>query len=150
MIEICTTGAQLSLEKLRAFARTPLGIFLHSALTASTGIIILVAFFAMALSPNALKIMLPAIIGFNCAVAGYNIIDKGGIDFPRKKSCLTAMAAILAITGCLALFLLYPWEPLFDKGRCLSSSGSALVLTFLGAWLAAKSKNLNQKKRINN
>lgn len=148
MIDICTTGAQLSLERMKAFARTPYGIFLHTALTANIGIIILVAFFATALSPTALKILLPAIIGFNSAVAGFNIMNKGGVDFPWQKFCLTAMAVILGVTGCFTLFLLYPWEPLLNKGLCFSSGGSALILTFFGAWLANKSKNLNQKNAL--
>ena len=148
MIDMCTTRAQLSLEWIKAFTRTPFGIFLHSALTAVVGIIILMAFFAMALSPTALKILVPAIIGFNAAVAGYNIIDKGGVRYPWKKTCLTLMALILAITGCLALFLLYPWDATLNIGRYLFSGTTALALTFFGAWLAAKSKKLNQENAL--
>ncbi len=144
MIDICITGAQLSLERMKALARTPLGIFLHTAFTANVGIIILMVFFAMVVSPTALKILLPGIIGFNSAMAGFNIINKGGILFPWKKFCLIAMAAILGVTGCLAFFVLYPWEPVFDKGRCLASGGSALALMFLGAWLATTSTHLNK------
>jgi len=148
MIDICNAGAQVSLEKIKSFARKPIGIFLHSALTASVGIIILLVFFAMALSPTALKIMLPVIIGFNCAIAGYNIIDKGGIRYPLKKTCLAAMAIILAATGCFALLLLYPWDATPDVRQYLISGCTAMAMTFFGAWLAAKNKNLNQTNTL--
>ena len=148
MIDICNAGAQVSLEKIKSFTRRPIGIFLHTALLGTIGIIILVAFLAMALSPTALKYLLPAIIGFNGAIAGYNIIDKGGNHYPWKKTCLTAMAAILASTGCLALFLLYPWDATLNIGRYIFSGGAALALTFLGAWLAAKSKKLNHANAL--
>ena len=125
-----------------------MGIFLYTALTSSIGVIILLAFFAMAVSPAALEILLPVIVSFNSAIAGYTLIDKGGVQLPGKKVYLIAMATTLGIAGCLALFLLYPWEPLLDGGRYLSSGMSALAMIFFGAWIATKSKKLNQKNAL--
>jgi hypothetical protein len=144
MIDICSAGAEVSLNRLKLIARKPIGIFLYAAVTGSIGVVILVVFFAMVISPFTLAILLPAIIGFNGAVAGYNIIDKGGIQYPWKKSCLAITAAILALTGVLSLSLLYPWDAALNAGRYLFSGGAALALTFFGSWLAVKNKELNQ------
>jgi hypothetical protein len=148
MIDICNAGAQVSLDKIKSFTKKPIGILLHTVLTGVVGIIILIAFLAMALSPAALKILLPAIIGFNGAIVGYNLINRGGSRFPWKKTCLAITAMTLAITGCLALFLLYPWSATLDISRYLFSGGMALATTFSGAWLATKSEKLNQANAL--
>jgi len=146
MIDICTTGARVSVERFKELRRTPLGIFLQAALSGSAGIVILLVFLAMIFSPAALQIMLAPIIGFNAAISGYSLLEKGGRNIRAERLRLIVMAVLLGITGYLALFLLHPWLGFMHSVGVLTYGGSALAATFLGAWLATKNKNLNKAK----
>lgn len=144
MIDICTTGAQVMMEKLKQFMASPFGLFLYSLVTGVVGIIILLAFLSMVLSPSVLPLILPGIIAFNAAAGGYSIIEKYQGAFPFGKLTLFAIALVLTAAGCTILTFFCPWEPLFDVYRYLVAGLAALVFTFIGAWIGSKSKSLNR------
>ena len=144
MIDICTTGAQVMMEKLKQFMASPLGVFLYALVTGMVGIIILLAFLSMVVSPSVLPMILPGIIAFNAAAGGYSLVEKNEGETGFPKIALVAIAGLLTITGCSVLTLFCPWEPLVDGIRYLVSILSALVFTFFGAWIAGKSKSLNR------
>ena len=137
VIEICIDGARVAVEKWRQFLLSPLGIYLYSTLTGAVGILILLMFFSMVLSPAALLILLPCIIAFNGAAAGYGLRDKCK-SFPRIKTALTSIALLLSITGCTGIAVLQPWEPPITGLRSLLAIVFALSGTFFGAWIAKK------------
>ena len=144
MIDICTTGAQVMMEKLKQFMASPLGVFLYALVTGMVGIIILLAFLSMVVSPSVLPMILPGIIAFNAAAGGYSLVEKNKGEAGVPKIALVAIAGLLTITGCSVLTLFCPWEPLVDGIRYLVSILAALVFTFFGAWIAGKSKSLNR------
>ena len=146
MIDICTTGARVSVERFKELRRTPLGIFLQAALSSCAGIVILLVFLAMIFSPAALQIMLAPIIGFNAAISGYSLLEKGGRSIRAEKLRLLSMAVVLSVTGYLALFLMHPWMGFMNSSSVLIYGGTALAATFFGAWLATKNKNVNKAK----
>lgn len=146
MIDICTAGARVSVERLKNLSRTPFGVFLQAALSSCAGIVILLVFLGMIFSPAALQIMLAPIIGFNTAISGYSLLEKGGRSIRAEKLRLIAMAVLLSVTGCLALFLMHPWLEFKNSLILLTYGGSALAATFFGAWLATKNKKLNKAK----
>lgn len=144
MIDISTTGAQVMMEKLKQFMASPMGVFLYALVTGMVGIIILLAFLSMVLAPSVIPVILPGIVAFNAAAGGYSLVEKQKGEPRLPKIALVAIAALLTITGCSAVTLFCPWEPLLDGVRYLVSTLSALVFTFFGAWIASKSKSLNR------
>lgn len=144
MLDICINGAQEAMEKLKQFMSSPTGLFLSAILTGTIGIVLLLAFLSMVLSPSVVLLILPGIIAFNGATGGYSLTDKTEGAFPHKKIVLICLAAILTVAGCSIITLFCPWEPLVDGGRYLISGLSALTFTFLGSWIADKSKSLKR------
>ncbi|MEE4253836.1 MAG: hypothetical protein V2I50_07320 [Desulfuromusa sp.] len=144
MLEICINGAQEAMEKLKKFMASPIGLFLSAFVTGLVGIVLLLAFLSMVLSPSVLLLILPGIIAFNGAAGGYSLIEKTEGTYPHRKMALTSLAALLTITGCSIITLFCPWEPLVDGSRYLVSGLSTLIFTFLGSWIAYKSKRLKR------
>lgn len=144
MIDECYNGARYTVDKIKEFTASPLGVLLYSLVTGVIGIIILLGFISLVLSPSALTPILPVIIAFNGAASGYSLIDRGTINFPHRKSVLVLIAALLTITGCSVITLFCPWEPLFHPTRYLIVGLSTTVFTFFGAWIAVKSNNMNR------
>jgi len=132
------------MEKLKQFVTSPIGLFLSAVLTGMVGIVLLLAFLSMVFSPSALLLILPGIIAFNGAAGGYSLTGKREDAFPHKKKNLICLAALLTATGCSVITLFCPWEPLVDGGRYLISGVSTLIFTFLGSWIADKSKSLKR------
>lgn len=137
MIDICIDGARVAVERWKRFFLSPLGIYLYSLATGAIGIAILLLFFSMVLSPAALLMLLPCIIAFNGATAGYGLLDKCS-SFPRPAIALASVAILLAIIGCAVIAVLQPWEPVIDGLRSLLALLLALAGTFFGAWIAKK------------
>lgn len=137
MIDICFDGARVVVERWKRFLLSPLGIYLYSSTTGAVGIAILLLFFSMVLSPAALLILLPCIIAFNGATAGYGLLNKCS-SFPRPAIALASVALLLAIAGCAVIAVLQPWEPVIDGLRSLLAILFALSGTFFGAWIANK------------
>lgn len=144
MLETCTHGAQEAMEKLKQFMTSPTGVFLSAVLTGVVGIVILLAFFSMVFSPSGLLLILPGIIAFNGAAGGYSLTDKGEHFFPYRKTALVCLAALLTATGGTVITLFCPWEPFVDTERYLISGLSAVIFTFLGSWIADKSRSLKR------
>lgn len=143
MIDMCFDGARVVVERWKQFLLSPVGVYLYSVVTGGLGIIILLVFLSMVLSPGALLILFPFIIAFNSASAGYGLVDKCSA-FPRRKTALVTIAALCAATGCLAVTVLFPWEPLFDAVRYGLAAGASLTGVFFGAWIGGKNKKLHQ------
>jgi len=143
MLDTCVDGARVAVENIKRAAASPLGIFVYAALSGMIGIVILVAFFSMVFSGSTLLMILPVIISFNAAASGYGIVDKGGCDFPRLKVSLIAISGLLAATGCFSIIVFFPWEATTVGIHFLIGSLAALAFSFFGAWLVAKSKNVN-------
>ena len=141
MIDIYTNGAQVTVEKIKQFVASPVGVFLYAFITGAIGIVLLLGFSSMIWSSTALITILPAIIAFNCAAGGYSLIDKNKTA-TVPKIALILLAALLTITGCSIIIVFCPWESLFDVNRYLISASAAMIFTILGAWIAWKSKNL--------
>jgi hypothetical protein len=139
-------GAQLTVEKIKQFIASPAGVFLYTVITGIIGIIILLAFLSMVLAPSVLPAALPVIIAFNCATGGYSLTDKSKTRQSLQKIPLGLIAVILTVAGCSALIIFCPWESIFEARRYLISGSSALIFTFFGAWIAAKSKSLNRSE----
>ncbi len=144
MIDIYTNGAQVTVEKIKQFVASPVGVFLYAFITGAIGIVLLLGFSSMIWSSTALATILPAIIAFNCAAGGYSLIDKNKAPTLPKVS-LILLAALLTITGCSTIIVFCPWESLFDVNRYLISATAAVIFTIFGAWIAWKSKNLTPK-----
>ena len=141
MIDIYTNGAQVTVEKIKQFVASPVGVFLYAYITGAIGIVLLLGFSSMIWSSTALTTILPAIIAFNCAAGGYSLIDKNKTA-TLPKVTLILLAALLTITGCSIIIVFCPWESLFDVNRYLISATAAMIFTIFGAWIAWKSKNL--------
>lgn len=146
MIEICTTGAQITVDKLKRFLHSPLGIFLYASITGIIGILILLMFLSMVLSASLLPGALPIIVAFNCAAGGFSLRDKARTTGSAQQCSYLGLATFLTIGGCSALPLFCPWEPLFDSSRYMITGLLALILTYFGVWIANKSKDLNRSK----
>ncbi len=142
MIDICVDGARVVVERWRQFLLSPMGAYLYSLLTGSIGIVILMFFLSKVLSSGALLLLWPGIIAFNCASAGFGMINKHRY-FPKANIALLSIAALLTIVGILSVVVLFPWEPLFDWVRCVSGIIAAVGGTFFGSWVAAKKHALN-------
>lgn len=139
MIDICIDGARVAVERWKQFLLSALGIYLYSIITGAVGIVILLLFFSMVLSPAALLLLLPCIVAFNGAAAGYGLLDKYS-NFPRPAVALASVALLLAIIGCTVIAVLQPWEPPIAGPRSLLATLFALSGTFCGAWIAKKNK----------
>ncbi|MFT5726616.1 MAG: hypothetical protein ACI8PB_000737 [Desulforhopalus sp.] len=136
-------GAQVTVEKIKQFVASPVGVFLYAYITGAIGIVLLLGFSSMIWSSTALTTILPAIIAFNCAAGGYSLIDKNK-SATVPKIALILLAALLTITGCCIIVVFCPWESLLDMNRYLISASAAIIFTIFGAWIAWKSKNLNR------
>ena len=141
MIDIYTNGAQVTVEKIKQFAASPVGVFLYAFITGAIGIVLLLGFASMIWSATSLPTILPAIIAFNCAAGGFSLIDKNKAAAIPKIS-LILLTALLTIIGCSIIIVFCPWEPLFDMTRYLVSAVAATIFTIFGAWIAWKSKHL--------
>lgn len=142
--DLYRNGVQLTVEIVKQFMRSPVGVFLYALVTGVVGIIILLAFLSMVFSASALPLILPVIIAFNSAAAGFSLIDKAAAEVGGRKLVLAVMALLLTIAGCTIITLFCPWEALFETSRYLISGLSALVFTAIGAWIGTKSKSLNR------
>jgi hypothetical protein len=144
MMEICVNSVRHALGKIKKFSGSPTGIFLYSLTTAAVGIVILLGFFSTLLSTATVAMLLPVMVGFNCAAAGYGYAEKRWSDFPLQRLPLLLIAVLLASTGCAGMILFNPWQPFADWWRYGLSFASALFFTFSGAWIAIKNKKLTQ------
>lgn len=144
MIDMCMDGARVVLERWNQFLLSRTGVFLYSAVTGAIGVALLLVFLSQVLSPGALFLLLPVIIGFNAASSGYGLADKWPGN-SRKKIALVVLAAILTVVGCLGIALLYPWEKQIDALRMLVSCGAAVSGILFGAWIAGKKQKLHEK-----
>lgn len=138
-----TFSALYIVEKIKGFFKTPVGVFLYAVTTSVAGVLILLMFLSTVLSPSALFYILPAIVAFNAAAGGYGLADKKEV-FVYQKTGLFVLAAFVALTGNLATSLFFPWEPLLAVERLSVSIAAALVAVAFGAWIARKSKTMNQ------
>ncbi len=144
MLDTCVDGARVAVENIKRAAASPLGIFIYAALSGMIGIVILVVFFSMVFPGSTLLVILPVFISFNAAAGGYGIVDKGGCDFPWLKVSLIVISGLLAATGCFSIIVLFPWEATTIGIHFLLGSLAALVFSFFGAWLGAKSKKVKR------
>lgn len=138
-------GAQVTVEKIKQFMASPIGVFLYAFITGAIGIVLLLGFTSMIWSPTALPTILPAIIAFNCAAGGFSLIDKNKATTVPKLS-LILLTALLTITGCSIIVVFCPWESFYDLHRYLISAIAGMIFTVFGAWIAWKSKNLNRSE----
>ncbi len=136
-------GAQTVVDTLKQFMASPIGIFLYATVTGVVGVLILLFFLSMIMGPNGLLLVLPAIVGFNSAASAFSLKDRNKTGSPHTFTYI-ATAALITLTGCIAILLFCPWEGLFDANRYFQSGLSALLFTFVGAWIAGKAKNLNR------
>lgn len=144
MIDVYTNGVQLTVEKIKQLAATPVGVFLYAFVTGAVGIVILLAFLSLFVSTAALPMVLPALIAFNCAAGGYSIVSKEEVNKPLPKISLFCIALFLTITGCIAILFFCPWESLVNVNRYIICGSAALIFTFFGAWIASKNNHLNK------
>lgn len=144
MLDLCTTGAQITVERIKSFMASGVGVYLWSLVTGMIGILILFLFVSMVLSPSVTLLLLPAIVAFNGAGSGYALTDKYKGDYSHRHFALISQALLLTLFGCVAIVFFCPWEPLFDTGRLLISAAAALIFTFAGNWIAQKSKKLHR------
>ncbi|MBM9604994.1 hypothetical protein [Desulfopila inferna] len=144
MIEMGISAAQTTVEKMKHFAASPLGIFFYAAVPGMVGIIILLGFMAAVIFPSDLPNTLPFIIAFNSAASGYGLVDKGGDNYPGKRPTLFIIALVMTVTGCSAITIFCPWESLVEGERYFICASSAIIFTFFGAWLGSKSKKLSK------
>lgn len=145
MNAIYSNGAQLTVEKIKQFIASPIGVFLYAFITGAIGIILLLGFASMIWSATTLPTILPAIIAFNCAAGGFSLIDKNKAATLPKIS-LILLTTLLTITGCSIIVVFCPWESFFDIHRYLVSAIAAMIFTIFGAWIAWKSKNINRSE----
>ena len=123
-------------EKIKGLFRTTTGFFIYTAVTTIGGIFVLLLFLSMLLPPAGLVFSLPIILAFNGAIGGYEIADRR--TFPYQGIGRLALVVLLCITGCSAIVLFCPWEPLFDSTRYLVSGLATLFSATFGAWIAKK------------
>ncbi len=143
-MDVCTSGARYTMEKIKQFGSSPVGIFLYSLGTGIIGVVILLGFLSMIFSASNLPLLLPAILAFNGASSGYSLVDKRPEGFAYKNLTLIALALPLSLAGILTISLFCPWEPLLDGRRFVIAISSTLLFTFLGAWIGTKKKKINR------
>ncbi len=143
MLDIYVSSARMIVDHIKRLLALPVGIFIYAAITGMAGIVILLVFLSMLLSGSTLAWILPAIIAFNAANSGYGLINRGGGNFPRRRTCLIAISILLAVTGGISLIVFSPWESGATGYRYLVFGLSALAFTFFGAWVAVKGKKQN-------
>ncbi len=129
------------LAGLRNCFHSPLGSYISTLISGVVGIVLLLTFFSMLLSPAITLLTLPMVVSFNCAMCGYSITEKKSERTNLRKVTLLSFAAILTITGCSLVTILYPWEPLLAGMRYLYTGSFAVVFSFFGAWLAIKNRH---------
>lgn len=144
MIDIYTNGAQVTVDKMKQYLGSPFGAFLYALVTGAIGIAILLGFLSMFVSAAALPMSLAALIAFNSAAGGYSLTDKSTSTGRLPIVSLCLLALLLTLAGCLTLLFFCPWENLLDSNRIVICTTTALIFTFLGAWIARKSKNINR------
>ncbi|WP_163337555.1 hypothetical protein [Desulfopila sp. IMCC35008] len=138
-----TFNALYIVEKIKGFFKTPTGVFLYAVTTSVAGVLILLMFLSTVLAPSTLLFILPAIVAFNAAAGGYGLADKKNL-FSYQKTGLSVLATFVALTGSLATSLFFPWEPLLAVERLFISIAMALLAAAFGAWIAGKSRTINQ------
>lgn len=144
MIEIYSSGARYTVEKLKQFSLSPFGLFLYAVTVSVFGILILLMFMATFVQTAALPMAVPVVVGFNAALCGFNLSNRATVEVPCKNLQLFLLASCLCLTGCFVITLFCPWESFLDGRRIAISGLAALSLTYLGSWIAIKSKNINR------
>ncbi|PID71616.1 MAG: hypothetical protein CSB34_06595 [Desulfobulbus propionicus] len=137
MIDVCMDGARVAVEKWRQFLLSPVGVYLYSMITGMGGIILLLVFFSMVLFPGGVLTLLPLIIAFNGASAGYGLMDKSAQD-GSKIIALFAVGTSLFATGLVTALVLFPWETMLDTSHLVLNFGAALAGVYCGGWIAIK------------
>ena len=123
------------------------GSVLYVSATGVVGVILLLGFFSLFLVPFALIYLLPLIIGFNGAVSGYNLADKGVGS--HLISCLIAL--LFALSGGIFLRLFCSWiftaewlsYLLFSVGGSFITAWISIVI---GSWIFKKNRENQSRK----
>ncbi len=144
MLNICVDNARVAVENLKQSFASPLGIFIYAALSGMVGVVIVLAFLSMVFAESSLLLLLPVIISFNAATSGFHLVDKGGRSFPHLRVSLIVISGLLVAAGFSFLTVLLPLESMADGIRYLVSGLSALIFSFIGAWIGSKNKNMDR------
>lgn len=129
--------ARVMMERWKQFLLSPTGVYLYAVITSGIGVLILLGFFSLFLSPGALPLLMPLMIAFNAAGAGYGLLDKCQ-TFPRPAIALMSIAVVLALVGVVGLAYLQPWRSPFAPTMAIPALVGSVAATCFGAWIARK------------
>ena len=84
-------------DYLAACSATVFGKVARSILAGSIGVVVLVFFLTLVVQPNTISKLLPFIVAFNTALAGYMVLDitRDRIKHRRTASIVSGSAALL-------------------------------------------------------
>ena len=138
------------IDYLFEIGSTAYGKTAASILSGIVGIVILVVFLNMLVSPVDSVSFLPFIVAFNAAATGYMVIDKTRSCFRFKRSVAVFAGAMTTIVGCACLnYLSLQITGLFfiSPAELLSMLIVGCIAGWLGGALAIKYLNLQRENQ---
>jgi hypothetical protein len=145
MIDVCMTGAKVTVSRFQQFLHSPVGSFLYSIVTGSIGNMVLLMFLSTILGVTSLVMVLPFIALFNAAISSYSLLDRCHY-FTYPKSGVLSVSTVIALSACLSILFFCPWESLFELKRYSLVFSLSLIGGVIGGWLATKKKQINEKR----
>lgn len=121
----------------------------HSILAGIAGAMILILFFSGLMAADAVSLLLPWIIGFNGAMAGFMLVDKtrGRLSHRHVFTTGSGLLLVIGVFILTNLFFQYSWgTALIAQTDLLILVPVGVVLSGLGGSLAVKYDNLNRAK----
>jgi len=116
------------LESIFEICSTAYGKLVYSVLVGTVGVVILVAFFNMAVTPTDSIKFLPVIIAFNAALTGYMVLEKTGTFFQHKW----LVAVIAGVAATLLAFFALNTLFLHITGLFLINAPQLLIILVIG------------------
>ncbi len=114
------------------------------------GSMILVMFFTALMPVVSLSRLMPWVIGFNCALTGYMLLDKTRNSLKHKRAAAFCSGGLVVMLVCGIIFLIVPSIPGFFSVTVTHLAWWLLVgviFSGLGGILAIKYLNLNEQEK---
>lgn len=120
-----------------------------SICTGVIGCMILMIFFTTLVPIVSISRLMPWIIGFNCALTGYMMLDKTRNDLKYKRMAVFCSGGMVVILVCCIVFFIVPSIAGFltvTVAQLVWWLFVGVVLSGLGGILAIKYLNLNENE----
>ena len=127
----------------RLFSSLP-AKFISSILVGIVGSLILLFFLSFLMFEETLLKIMPLILGFNAAMAGYSLIDKTEDRLSCRSICVLSAGLLVLLPVCL-LFNQFSRFATITLSQGMIYGLICCVCSSSGGWLAMKSRYLKQK-----